>query len=84
MKSTGIIMLVPALLALPTFRDIKQYLLGIFPNFWFTKALMNKMLPFAFNSPSDLSFYWYIAIGIVLSLVYSVLIFKFFMKRAIK
>jgi len=79
MKSGGIFVMLPLLALLDTFRDWKQYLLGIMPNFWFTKPLLNEILPV--SDPSDLPFWAYLAIGTVYMLFLAIITHRMFMKR---
>ncbi|HOP57774.1 MAG TPA: hypothetical protein PLM51_06355, partial [Bacillota bacterium] len=71
--------MLPLLALLDTFRDWKQYLLGIMPNFWFTKPLLNEILPV--SDPSDLPFWAYLAIGTVYMLFLAIITHRMFMKR---
>ncbi len=85
MKSTGIIMLIPMLVLLDAFKGMGQYLLSIFPNFWGTQGVLLKLLPnFPMLSTSyNLGFYAYILIGALISFVFLVLSYRFFIKRSI-
>ena len=62
----------------------KTILLSIFPNFWATQGMLLKMLPnFGMLSEThNLGFYSYMALGAVVSLFFSVLSYRFFMKRS--
>lgn len=82
MKSTGFIMLIPMLILLPSFQGAGQYILGIFPNFWGVQAMINLMLPELFSNSANLSFYLYLIYGAVIAVVYSLLSYKFYMKRS--
>lgn len=70
MKSGGILVMIPALVLINAFSDWKQYLLGISPNFWPVKALLNQAL----NStePSDLPFWAYLIVGAAFMLTLAV------------
>jgi len=77
MKSGGIVFMIPALVLLNAFSDWKQYLLGITPNFWPVKALLNSALNT--QGASDLPFWAYMLIGGVYMLalaVYSIISFS--------
>ncbi len=78
-KGTGIIALLPMLIILDSFKGGLQYVLGIFPNFWSTKALFNELM--GTSSASDLDFIWYMVIGAVYSLVILVVSYKIFIKK---
>ncbi|HOJ45158.1 MAG TPA: ABC transporter permease [Bacilli bacterium] len=79
MKSGGIIFMIPALVLLDAFSDWKQYLLGVTPNFWPVKALLNAALN---NQGSqDLPFWAYLTIGGVYMLLLAVLSIYTFNKK---
>ena len=86
MKSTGFIMLIPALLLLESFKGMGQCFLALFPNFWFTQGMLIKMLPGfpMLSQTANINFYWYMLVGAITAIVYAILTFRFFMKRAIK
>ncbi len=79
MKTGGLFVMLPLLALLTAFSDWKQYILGIMPNFWFTKPLLCEVLPF--SDPSDLPFWAYLLIGTVYMLILAVLTHKVFMKK---
>jgi fluoroquinolone transport system permease protein len=86
MKSSGMLMLIPMFVLLEAFKGPKQYILGIFPNFWATQGVLVKILP-GLNLVSgdyNLNFYLYMLVGAAVSIFYSVLAYRFFIKRAIK
>lgn len=62
-KGGGLIIVLPVLSLLTVFQDAKQYLLGILPNFWSVKAMLNQATGSA--NPSNLPFYLYLLIGTV-------------------
>jgi fluoroquinolone transport system permease protein len=77
MKSGGIIFMIPALVLLDAFSDWKQYLLGLTPNFWPVKALLNAALNY--QSPDDLPFWAYMVIGTIYMLalaIFSIIAFS--------
>lgn len=85
MKSTGIIMLIPMLVLLEAFKGAKQYILGIFPNFWATQGVLLKLMP---NFPmlsvaANANYYVYLGAGFAISLIYLGLAYKFFMKKGV-
>ncbi len=80
MKSSGIIIMIPMLALLNIFKDGKQYILGLAPNFWPTKALLNQALNS--NEPSDISFALYLIIGAVYMLILAFISLKAFLKKA--
>jgi fluoroquinolone transport system permease protein len=83
MKGSGFLMLIPMLVLLPTFKGAGQYLLAIFPNFWGVQGILNLMFPQLFSSSANLGFYAYMLIGAVVCMIYSIICYKFYMKRAI-
>ncbi len=78
-KGAGIIAMVPFLLALPTFQNGLQYLLGVFPNFWAVKAMMTLISPT--SSPANLSYAMYHLIGIAYNLAILYYAFRMFLKK---
>ena len=78
-KGTGIVAPLPALLVLQTFYGAKQYLLGVFPNFWPTKAVMLKLFPIP--ASANLSYPLYLIIGGIYSLLILIAAYRFFLKR---
>ncbi len=79
MKSGGIIFMIPVLVLLDAFSDGKQYLLGIAPNFWTTKALLNVALNA--EGANDLPYWAYLLIGGVYMLVLAVVAIIAFSKK---
>jgi len=80
MKSSGLIIMLPLLTLLNAFMDWKQYLLGVLPNFWTIKPLLNLVL--SVDSTSNLPFFGYMIIGGVYALGLSLLAYRMFLKRA--
>lgn len=80
MKSGALFILIPMLALLNAFQDGKQYILGLLPNFWTIKPLLNEAL--GLSNGSDLSFYGYLGIGVVYSLILSAVCLRLFLKRA--
>ena len=83
MKASGFLILVPMLVLLPAFTGVGQYLLSIFPNFWGVQGVLVLMFPEMFASTANMSFYLYMACGAVICIVYSILSYKFYMKRGV-
>ena len=79
MKTAGILFIVPALVLLEAFGDWKQYFLGITPNFWPVKALLN--LAFQQQGINDLPFYGYMIIGSFYMIFLASMSMRFFIKR---
>ena len=79
-KLTGMTALIPILMAMDTFSGGMQYILGVFPNFWSLKAMMNILFPT--DASLNLNFYAYNAIGLVYNLFILLLSYKFFIKKA--
>ncbi|MBN2504124.1 MAG: hypothetical protein JXB20_02150 [Bacilli bacterium] len=80
MKSGGLIIMIPLLALLNTFMDWKQYFLGIAPNFWVIKPLLNEVL--LLDNASDLPFWLYMLIGAVYMIVLAIVTQKMFLKKA--
>ncbi len=80
MKSGGFFIMIPLLALLNAFQDWKQYLLGIIPNFWTIKPLLNDVMPG--SNPVDLPFWAYMAIGAIYMIVLAILMQKLFLKRS--
>ena len=70
----------PLLTIIPALADAKQYILGILPNFWAIKGMLNLAL----NSThaSNLNFYLYLLIGSIYSIIISILSLKVFIKKS--
>jgi fluoroquinolone transport system permease protein len=80
MKSGGIIIMIPLLTLLNTFQDWKQYLLGIAPNFWAIKAILNLVL--GTQNSSNMSFNMYMVVGGIYTLIVGFICFRFFVKKS--
>jgi len=80
MKSGGLVIMMPLLALLNVFLDWKQYLLGIFPNFWYVKPLLNIAL--SLEQEANMSFYLYMVIGAIYTIGLSFLTYRLFMKKA--
>ncbi|NCA97267.1 MAG: hypothetical protein EOM77_03695 [Bacteroidia bacterium] len=63
MKGGGIIFMLPALLLLNAFQDWKQYLLGVVPNLWPVKALLNAALNT--QGAYDLPYWGYMSVATI-------------------
>ena len=70
---------IPLLLLLPAFSGAKQYILGVFPNFWASKGLTNILL--AQRHPADLSFALYLLIGAAFSLLVTAGALRLFLRK---
>jgi len=79
MKTMGLFTILPAVLVLPTMQDFKQYIIGILPTFWATKGLM--VHAGYLSHDHNLTVSLYMLIGIVYSLLLSLLSYRFFEKR---
>lgn len=82
LKSSGIFIMIPVLMLLDVFQDGKQYILGIIPTFWPTKALLNVALNH--SGPSDLTYVLYLLIGFIYPLLLSVLAFVIFNRKVLQ
>lgn len=83
MKSFGLVVMLPILSLLNVFHDAKQYILGIFPNFWTMKALLNEVYSeLGMSDPSNLSFAMYMIIGTIYTVFVGVLCVKLFVKKS--
>lgn len=78
-KGGAIVIMIPVLSLLSTFSDTKQYILGIVPNFWAVKGLLNSAL--ASQESSNLNYYIYLLFGVIYSLLISIISYKIFTKR---
>lgn len=79
LKGGAIIIILPALTVLKTFQNELQYVLGILPNFWTVKAMMNAAM--GYRGPSDLPFYGYMSIGALYFLLVFYLAFRNFQRK---
>jgi fluoroquinolone transport system permease protein len=80
MKSGGIVAMIPALVLINSFSDWKQYILGIAPNFWPVKALLNLAL--GSNDQYDLSFWLYLLVGSLYMIACAYIFIRIFIKKA--
>lgn len=78
-KGSGLLALVPLLLLLPAFSGAKQYILGVFPNFWAAKGLVAQLLQD--GDPANLSYILYMLIGAAYSLLMLAAAFRLFLKK---
>lgn len=78
-KSGGLFVMIPMLVLLDSFQNGKQYIFGIFPNFWPMKALLN----IALNSQNtaNLNFWIYMLIGTVYPIILGILALRVFIKK---
>lgn len=79
LKGGAIVIFLPVLALLEVFQKGYQYLLGILPNFWTVKAMMNAAIQH--KEPSDLPFYGYILVGTVYYALIFVYTFRKFLKK---
>lgn len=82
LKASGLFIMIPALMLLDVFQDGKQYILGVIPTFWPTKALLNVAL--GTSHPQDLTYFWYLLIGTIYPLVLSGLAFMIFDRKVLE
>ena len=75
----GFLVMVPALTLIPAFTNSLQYVLGILPNFWALKAVLNE----ATNSyhQANLPFYGYMLIGAFYQILLMIASLRFLLKR---
>jgi len=78
-KGGGLIVMLPMLILLDTFQDAKQYIFGIFPNFWPLKALLNLTLNSTSNA--NLDFWLYMLIGTIYPIALGYFALKVFLKK---
>ena len=78
-KGAGIVALVPVLLLMPAFSGGLQYALGVFPNFWAAKGLLQVLYPL--QSPANLHYNLYMVIGTAYNLLILYASFRFFLKK---
>jgi len=82
MKSLGLFLMIPVLTLLNFFSDAKQYLLGIIPNFWVMKAILNEVFSaMGTADASNMGFYGYMIVGTIYSLVVGYISLRFFLKK---
>lgn len=81
MKFSSMIAMAPMIMVMDTFRGKLQYVLGVFPNFWAIKAIVNVIYPN--NDPSNMSFYLYLLFGLILSFLVLTLCYRMFKKKVI-
>lgn len=78
-KGTGIIALLPALMILKTFHGGLQYVLGVIPSFWATKAVMLELFPIP--NGANLGFAAYLAIGAAYNMAVLFAAYRLFLKK---
>ncbi len=78
-KGSGLLIFIPLLLVLPAFQGARQYILGIFPNFWAAKGLAMVLLKE--SDPNNLGFGLYLLFGAVYSLLLLAAAFRLFLKK---
>jgi fluoroquinolone transport system permease protein len=78
-KGGAIFIMLPVLSLLNIFKNAKQYLLGILPNFWPIKAMMNEAT--MSSEQSNLNYYLYMLIGGLYFLIIFIFTFRLYLKR---
>lgn len=78
-KSGGFIVMLPVLMILNFFSDIKQYILGVIPSFWPIKAMLNVAT--SNSNPSNLNYFIYMLIGAIYMIFLTSLMLKVFIKK---
>jgi len=78
-KGTGLLAIIPMLIVFDTFQDGLQYVLGIFPNFWFIKAIIQEL--FTYPSSANLSYTMYFIIGVVYNIILLMGAYSLFNKK---
>jgi fluoroquinolone transport system permease protein len=78
-KSGALIVLIPMLALLDSLQDAKQYFLGVAPNFWPVKALLNLALQS--NAAANLDFWLYMLIGTLYPLALGILAMRAFVRK---
>jgi fluoroquinolone transport system permease protein len=79
LKSLGILLLVPVLVMVETFQDIKQYILGIIPGFWPIKGLLESAS--ILQNKANLPAFVYFTIGSIYMLIMIGLLTYLFQKN---
>jgi fluoroquinolone transport system permease protein len=80
MKTGGLIIMIPLLCLLPAFATGWQYVLGLAPNFWAMKGLLN--IAMQSQNTANLNFWLYMAIGAVYQTALSIWALHIFIKKA--
>lgn len=78
-KGGGLFVMIPMLVLLDSFQDAKQYIFGIFPNFWPIKAILNLSL--GTQNAANLDFWLYMLIGAIYPIFLGVIALKMFVKK---
>lgn len=78
-KGTGIVVFIPVLMLLDAMQGGLQYILGIFPNFWAIKGMLNAFSPI--GNSADLSFALYMIIGAAFNLLIIGVTYRMFLKK---
>lgn len=79
MKGGGLFIMIPMLALIQFFQDGKQYLLGILPNFWTFKAILNESM--GYGTSANLPFWAYLLIGGVYTTALAYLSLRMFLKK---
>ncbi len=78
-KGSGMIALAPLLMVLPAFEGGRQYLLGLFPNFWAARGFLLLLYPQP--DPANLPFAGYLAAGAAYSAALLAFAYRLFLRR---
>ncbi len=81
MKMSGFLIFIPILMVFSAFDGNLQYVLGIAPNFWAIKGLYVSVIQ---RSESDLSFFMYMLIGALYSILLLFPSYKFYIRRSMR
>lgn len=79
MESLGVLLLVPVLVMIEAFQDIKQYMLGIIPGFWPVKGLLESAS--ILENEANLPAFMYFIIGSIYMLIMIGLLTYLFQKN---
>ncbi|WP_025725562.1 hypothetical protein [Acholeplasma granularum] len=78
-KGGGLFVMIPMLILLESFQDAKQYIFGIFPNFWTMKAILNLSL--GTENAMNMDFWLYMLIGAIYPIILGIIALKMFVKK---
>jgi len=79
LKAGAIVIFLPVLAHLDVFKNQNQYILGVLPNFWTVKGMINAAT--SAEGAYDLPFYGYMLIGIAYYAAISGLTFRLFFRK---
>ncbi len=80
MKTGALFIMIPDLTLIPELQGGWQYVLGITPNFWGLKAMLN--LATNNGNAANLGYYGYMAIGVVYQLIITVFALRMLVKKS--